>query len=117
VDELTQSDRWILEGALLKVIRRYIGRADLVIWLNPPKARAIFRIIKRVIMHRGKNREELANGCNESFDFQFLKWFWDYPRNKNQELIKVFLESNIKYVEIKSTRDLIGILEWIESYD
>lgn len=73
LDKEMEDDFWILEGALLRVVRRYIDRVDLVIWLRPNKLVAIYRILKRVLLHYGKTREEFAPGCNEKIDFSFLK--------------------------------------------
>jgi adenylate kinase family enzyme/GNAT superfamily N-acetyltransferase len=111
LDQEIEKDTWILEGALLKIVRRYVGRADLVIWLRPSRSVAIFRVLKRVFLNYGNVREEFAPGCYEKIDFEFLKWIWNYPKNKHHELAKIFKDNNVKYIEIKSVRDLSRILE------
>lgn len=98
LDKETEGEKWILEGALLKVVRRYIGKSDLVIWMRPNKLVAIYRIFKRVLTHYGEVREELAPGCYEKLDFEFLKWIWNYPKNKDAELEKILLESGVKFI-------------------
>lgn len=114
LDQETEKEYWILEGALLRVVRRYVDRADLVIWLRPNRFVAIYRVLKRVFLNYGKVREEFASGCYEKFDFKFLKWIWHYPKDKNHELIKIFKDSKVKCIEVKSTRDLYQILEDFE---
>ena len=101
LDQETEKDQWILEGALLKVVRRYVGKADIIIWMKPHRLVAIYRILKRVLTNYGKVREEFAPGCYERFDIEFLKWVWNYPKNKDAELAKIFHEARAKVVIIK----------------
>lgn len=102
LDHETEKDQWILEGALLKVVRRYVDKADVVIWLCPSRVTAIYRVLKRVALNYGKTRVEFAPGCNEKFDFEFLKWIWNYPRTKNAELERIFQEAGVKVIKVSS---------------
>lgn len=98
LDKETEGEKWILEGALLKVVRRYVGKSDLVIWLRLNRFVAIYRILKRVLTNYGEVREEFAPGCYEKLDIEFLKWVWNYPKNKDAELKKILLESGVKFI-------------------
>lgn len=107
LDDLTSGQRWVLEGATGTVIERYAPKADLVIWLNFNRYFAIYRVIKRTLSFRGrKTREEMADGCTEKIDFEFLKWIWNYPKNKNHKILKYFEERNVNFYEIKNPRGL-----------
>ena len=106
LDQETDKDNWILEGALLKVVRRYVGKADLVIWLCPHRMTAIYRVLKRVAFNYGKVRAEFASGCHEKLDLEFLKWIWNYPKNKNAELESIFREAGVKVFKVRRAADL-----------
>lgn len=110
LDQETEKPQWILEGALLKVVRRYVGKADLVIWLCPSRVTAIFRVLKRVVLSYGKSREEFASGCNEKFDFEFLKWIWNYPKNKNAELESIFQQAGVKVIKVRSAANVKSLI-------
>ncbi len=98
LDQETDEEKWILEGALLKVVRRYVSKSDLIIWMRPNRMVAIYRILKRVVTNYGKVREEFAPGCYEKLDIAFLRWVWNYPKNKNAELEKIFREAGVKVI-------------------
>lgn len=116
LDAKTAGDCWILEGALLKVVRRYISQVDIVIWLRPKRHTAIFRILKRAILNFGQVREEFAPGCNERIDFEFLKWVWSYPKSKDPELIKIFEDSGVQVLEL-TNYNFTKIFELLNSND
>lgn len=102
LDVKTAGVCWILEGALLKVVRRYISQVDIVIWRRPKRHTAILRILKRAILNFGQVREEFAPGCNERIDLEFLKWVWNYPKSKDPELMKIFKESGVQVLEVSN---------------
>lgn len=59
-------DRWITDGnyALLTFDLR-LPRADLVIWVEQPIIKSLWRVIKRAILSQFREDERLAAGCKE----------------------------------------------------
>lgn len=112
VDKLSENSRWILDGAVRKVISRYCPKSDIVIWLNFSRTRAIYRVMKRLIQHRGKKiREEMPDGCIERFDLNFIRWIWNYPKNHNNWIRNFFKENSVKFIEVKSVRMFNELLQ------
>ena len=56
---------WVTDGNYQAVQPVIWARADLVVWLDPPTWRTMFRVIRRTIV-RGVRRTELWNGNRES---------------------------------------------------
>lgn len=109
-DKAIQTEKWVLEGAVGKVISRYAPQADIVIWLNFSRYFAIFRVLKRITMHYNKKtRAEMPDGCIERFDFNFIKWIWKYP-TRNKKIREFFNENNIEFIEIKNKREFKKLL-------
>lgn len=109
LDKETSQDNWILEGALLKIVRRYVNQVDLVIWLCPNRFVAIYRVLKRMLLTYGKVREDLASGCYEKMDLSFIKWIWDYPNSKYPELEKILNQSGVQFLKITNSLDLKNV--------
>lgn len=66
---------------------------DTVIWLNFPNYVCTWRVFKRVLLYRPGNRPDMAEGCHEKFDWEFLKLTWNYPKRskpKVEVLLKEF---------------------------
>ena len=57
--------------------------ADQIIFLNFSPLTCLFRAFKRYLTYRGKVRESMAAGCQEQFNWEFIRWIlWD-GRTKN----------------------------------
>ena len=70
-------DEWIFEGGHSRTYDERLRRADTLIWLDFPLYRRLFRVAKRTIVHFGKNRADLPEGCVERINgetFEFFKF-------------------------------------------
>jgi adenylate kinase family enzyme len=56
-----------------------LAKCDTVIFLDMPRAVCVYRILKRVSLYRKGSRPDMADGCDEKFDWEFVKWTWNYP--------------------------------------
>ena len=116
VEELLGRDRWVMDGNYPSSLELRVGYADTVIFIDQSRWVCLWRCIKRFAMHRGENRLELAEGCNEKIDLDFLKWIWNYPRDvkpKIQSLLKQHLEKQV--VWLKSSKEVDIFLAQIAS--
>jgi len=81
VSEFTGGQAWIVDGNYSKVRDIVWGRADTVIWLDPPRHRVMRQLIARTL-RRMVTRAELWNGNREEWRFLFnreesvLAWAW-----------------------------------------
>jgi adenylate kinase family enzyme len=65
--------RWIIEGNYGSSLAQRLLAADRVVLLDVPTWRCLWRIVKRVVEHRGRVRPDMADGCPERFEWGF---FW-----------------------------------------
>lgn len=75
---------WIFEGGLGATKEHRLSRADTLINLDFPLWLRAWRVFKRTVMHYGKSRPDLPDGCPEQFNAEFWKWIWDTSR-RNRE--------------------------------
>jgi thymidylate kinase len=60
----------------------------------------------RYLKHRGENRPELADGCNEKIDLDFLKWIWNYPRDVKPEVMALLkLHADLRVILLRNARE------------
>ena len=64
--------RWIIDGNYGATIEQRLARADTVIHLDFPAWLCVARIVKRVLGSYGQVRPDMAEGCPERFDLEFL---------------------------------------------
>lgn len=75
--EIHARDAWIFEGGHSRTWQDRLRRADVLIWLDLPLWQRLWRVIKRTIVHYGRTRPDLPEGCPERFDPEFFRWIWN----------------------------------------
>ena len=84
VADLTRSidePRWVMDGNYLGTLPIRLARADTVIILDPSHWRCLWRVLARTVRYLGQTREDMAPGCPERFDWQFVKYLWNFPHH------------------------------------
>lgn len=107
-EELASRDEWIIDGNYRSTLDIRLSKADTIIFLDYPTYICLFRVIKRRIKYNRKTRPDLAEGCVETLDFEFIKWILKFRRNKRPDIINKINNYRDKkdiYI-IKSPREL-----------
>ncbi len=111
VEEMSRGDSWIMDGNFGGTRLARIKASDTVILLDVPRSICIYRVLKRMLRYRGTNRPDMAEGCNEKVDLEFLGWIWNYPsrgRRRVFEEMSAFPEK--RFVVLRSTREIEAFL-------
>ncbi|MHA2433778.1 MAG: AAA family ATPase [Candidatus Thorarchaeota archaeon] len=95
VANLIAREEWVMDGNYSKTLEIRIKRADTAIFLDVPRRVSFWRVLKRRVIHHGKVRPELAEGCTEKIDLDFLRWIWGYP-NRTRPVVDRILNDNSK---------------------
>jgi adenylate kinase family enzyme len=107
VAELVKRDSWIMDGNFGGTRRMRIEASDTVVFLDFPRLVCIYRVIRRGICYRGKSRPDMAEGCNEKLDLEFLSWVWNFPARSRY---RIFEDVNTfpgkRLVILRSSRDV-----------
>jgi adenylate kinase family enzyme len=78
---LLEQREWVIDGNYTKVDKaERIRRADLVVVLALPRGTCIRRILRRQTFNLGRGRSDMAEGCVERFDLDFLRFCWNWHR-------------------------------------
>jgi adenylate kinase family enzyme len=92
VTELTDRDSWILDGNFSGTLDVRMQKADTVIFLDMSRWLCLGRIITRVMRYRDGTRPDMAEGCRERFNFEFISWIWNYPRRSKPKVVKLLAQ-------------------------
>ncbi|MFO6421985.1 DNA topology modulation protein [Motilimonas sp. KMU-193] len=76
---LCESEHWIIDGNYQSTLDIRFEACDTVIFLDVNRYTCIYRALKRILLSR--DRPDLAQGCDERFDIEFIKFLWEYPNN------------------------------------
>ena len=77
--------QWIMDGNFNRTIPARMARCDTVIYLDFDRVTCLLGVLKRVITSYGKTRPDMAEGCPERLDWEFLKWVWNFNRDGKRE--------------------------------
>lgn len=64
--------RWVIDGNYGRTLPLRLTRADTVIDLKLPTGLCLWSILRRALRHRGGTRFDMAPGCPERLDWEFL---------------------------------------------
>lgn len=108
VGQIAKDEEWIMDGNYSGTLEMRIEPCDTVIFLDMPRVVCVYRILKRVAFYKKRNRPDMADGCDERFDFSFLKWVWDYP-NRSKPKVEALLAKHLSektIFHLKSNKDV-----------
>lgn len=113
VGELLTREAWIMDGNYGGTLDLRLQACDAVIFLDVPRLICLWRVLKRVAAYRTESRPDMAAGCPEKIDWEFIKYIWQYPRkNRPAVLEKLTACAKSKRVFIlKSQPDIESFLE------
>lgn len=79
VDEFCQRESWVMDGNYSGTLEARLAACDTVIFLDLPRTVCVWRVLKRRVMYRRARRPDVAEGCPETVNAEFLLWVWNYP--------------------------------------
>lgn len=85
---LMANTAWIIDGNYSGTMDIRIAQADTIIFLDISRRICLYQVIKRYLTHRHTVRPDMAEGCKEKIDREFLQWVWNYPRDKRPAIMQ-----------------------------
>ena len=85
-----ETDRWIIDGNFRRTMPQRIEHCDTILYLDYSRWLCLLGMLQRVIGSYGKVRPDMAEGCPERFDWDFVLWIWNFNRenrDRNYSLI------------------------------
>ena len=80
-----QNDSWVIDGNYGDFFQRErLEQADKIIFMNFPRRICIYRAFKRYLKYKNTTREDMANGCIEKMDLEFIWWILHEGRTKKR---------------------------------
>src|SRR5688572_32449483 len=112
VEELLRGDEWIIDGNYGGTMELRLASCDTVIFLDLPRLVCTWRVLQRAIRYHGRNRPDLADGCPERIDWEFVKWTWNYPNRSSHSVLERLarVEEKVTIITLRSDREVESFL-------
>jgi len=116
VRQLAAGERWVIDGNFSKTMDVRLSAADTIIFLDFSRWRCLWGVLKRLALNVGRTRADMAKGCVEKLDLEFLAWVWNFPHRSRPTVIEClqrFADGRQVYV-LKSFRDVENFVQTLE---
>jgi adenylate kinase family enzyme len=100
-------EKWIMDGNFDRTIPRRLERCDTVIYLDFSRFACLMGVLKRVLTTYGKVRPDMGEGCPERMDLDFLKWVWNFNKNKRERIYGLLKEAEGVQIIIMKNRRMV----------
>ena len=103
--EALEGERWIIDGNFDRTMGERIQYCDTVIFLDFSRLACILGVVKRIATNYGKVRPDMGEGCPERIDWEFLRWVWNFNRDKREKIYRLLNETEgIEKIVLKNRR-------------
>ncbi len=85
---LLARDSWIMDGNYSGTLDLRLEACDTVIFLDLPRLICLWRVVKRWRKYRNRSRPDVAEGCNDKLDWEFVSWVWNYRNRSRPKIVE-----------------------------
>ena len=112
VNRELEKEGWIMDGNFNRTMPQRLERCDTVIYLDFSRFACLCGVAGRVLTTYGQVRPDMGEGCPERIDLDFLKWVWNYNRDKRQRNYDLIAQyPDVKLIVLKNRREVKQFLD------
>ena len=110
-----RKDKWIIDGNYNRTMPERLQYCDTVIYLDFSRMACLYGIFKRLLTNIGKTRPDMGAGCKEKVDWEFVKWVWNFNKNKRERYYRMLQDAKgVETIVLKNRRMVKRFLKELE---
>lgn len=103
--------QWIIDGNYSRTIGARLPKCDTIIYLDFSHWQCLWGLCQRVLGSYGKVRPDMAPGCPERFDWDFVKFIWNFnDNNRTRNYTWIASARHAKAIVLKNRREVKDFL-------
>lgn len=107
--------QWIMDGNYNRTLPQRVKYCDTIIYLDFSRMACLLGVFKRVITTYGTVRPDMGEVCPERFDWDFLKWVWNFNKEKRESYYRLLNETEgVETIVLKNRRMVKRFLRELE---
>lgn len=112
IREEMQKPQWIMDGNYNRTMMQRLQYCDTVIYLDFSRFACLMGVAKRIVTTYGRVRPDMGEGCPERIDLDFVKWVWNYNRDKRQRNYDLIARyPHVKKIILRNRKQVNRFLE------
>ena len=117
VATIIQQKNWIMDGNYGSTLEMRLIRAEAVIFLDYPRRLCLWRVMKRIWRHKGRTRPDMAPGCTERWDWEFIRYIWGFRKRGRIRNYRMIREQGMleKTVVLKRPGETKAFIEQVKA--
>jgi adenylate kinase family enzyme len=117
--ERIAEDRWVMDGTSPSSFDIRVPRSDVIVWVRMPRLLCVWGVVTRWLKFFGRTRPEMAPGCIEKVDLEFLEFIWTFERKYTPHIVAEIATHgpNVPVFQLKSRREMRQLLDLLGSAD
>lgn len=105
-------DCWIIDGNYNRTIPQRLPKCDTIIYLDFNRWECLLGAFQRMIRYHGKVRPDMAEGCPERFDWEFIKFIWNFNENNRVRNYTYLAQAkHAQQIVLKNRREVKAFLD------
>ena len=105
-------DRWIIDGNYNRTIPMRLSKCDTIIYLDFSRWECLLGVLQRILSNYGKVRPDMADGCPERFDREFIKYVWNFNKNNRVRNYTYLAQAkHAKHIVLKNRKEVRVFLD------
>ncbi len=113
---LVLEERCIMDGTSPSTFDIRLPRTDIVLWVRMPRWLCIWGVTTRWLKWIGRTRPEMAPGCTEKIDWQFLRFIWTFEEKFAARIIGGLAEHGpqVPVFQLKNRGEMKRLLDLLD---
>jgi adenylate kinase family enzyme len=108
-DEMIDGERWVIDGMKLGVLPQRLAAADMVVFLDLPRRRCLWGVLKRRLRYRGRMHPEI--GVYDRINADFVRWIWSFRTTARPRILELLAACPCDVVVLHSHGQVRTFLE------
>jgi adenylate kinase family enzyme len=112
VAQIVRGERWIIDGNYGGTLDARLAAADTAVFLDFPTSLCLRRIVVRRIRYRGRSRPDMAPGCPEKIDWEFVAWVATFRRKSRPHVLESLAKhEHLRVVTLRNPHEVARFVE------
>lgn len=114
---LAETDEWIIDGNYGGTLDIRVRRCDAIIFFDFSRISSLKGALTRSLVQRGRTRPDMSDGCPERFDWEFLRWIWNYKKSSRPRVSNAIDQAgdDVQVVTLRNRREVRNLLDVLEA--
>ncbi|HSA56678.1 MAG TPA: hypothetical protein VLE53_13295 [Gemmatimonadaceae bacterium] len=109
---LCAREAWVMDGNYGRTLPVRLAACDTVVFLDTPRWRCLWRVIRRRMQYALRQRPDLPAGCRDRLTWEFVQWVWSYPKRRRPGVLLGVAAAarHARVVVLRDARDVEAFL-------